>query len=128
MAMDVPSALNVAALALPWAVLAASVRLLGTRRQWIPISLAVIGVYVLMMASVGVRNHQIESRLEAVQSGPDGNRPYEALSDDAKAAFDDFQNDTGRALAPITAVPFSLMYCALVFGLASLVRRWLMRR
>jgi len=115
--MDAPTVLNVAALACPWVFLTLQALFLGNRRPLLFAALSAIGMYALLNASVEALNSIIDQRLESFQSGPEANLPYEAMSPAAKAAFDDFQNDTGRAIGPITAVPFSLLYCALAFGL-----------
>jgi hypothetical protein len=119
MLLVTPSALNTAALVLPWVALSIHIAVIGQKRILLSACLAAVGMYVLILWAVQIVDAEIAARLSTFDLDHDGGFSGNEITPAFEVAMADFTNDTGRAMAPFTGAVFSLVYSALVLGIWS---------
>jgi biotin transporter BioY len=99
--------------------------LLRGRIHWLVLWLmATVASYIILLIGVYSLDSQLEAEL--YQHDQNGDRTFSGAEDtpEMREAMERFTNDTGRALAPFTGVPFSIFWVCLNYiplGLLSLV-------
>lgn len=111
------------ALACPWVLLTLQALFFPRRRTSAVVTAAIVLTYSLSIASVHFLNAEIDARLQSFDLNGDGGFSGAELTPEYQAAMNNYQNDTGRALAPITAAIFSSLYCVLAWGIWSMFRK-----
>lgn len=97
-------------------------------RSWIAWTFIIsIVCYFLLLFSVWLVDMHFEIRLNRYDLNGDGMFSGAEMTPQMEAAMDDFTNDTGRSLAPITGIIISPIYSGFwhfVIGLPYILKRW----
>ncbi len=98
---------------------------LRKRIHWLILwPVAIVGCYCVLILGVHLLDTQLEAELNKHDLDGDGAFSGAEITPAMEEAMSRLTNDTGRALAPITGIPFSIVWVAINYiplGLISLV-------
>lgn len=87
---------------------------------------ACLFAYLTLIVSVQIINYDLERELYEFDLDGDGSFSESEMTADAKLAMDAVTSDTGRALAPITGIPITIVWTTICFLVCSVVE-WITR-
>lgn len=111
------------AFASPWMVRFAAMKIFNSKRLPVSALVSVVLVYACLLASVHAVDTDLQARLDSFDLDGDGVFSGAEITPAQQQAMEDWANDTGRAMAPITAAVISPIYVAAVLGIWS-VAAW----
>lgn len=77
--------------------------------------------YILLLTASRMSGLELKAVLDSYDLNGDGNYSGVELTPDREEAMRAYTSDTGRALAPFTAGPITLLWTLIVFGVCKLL-------
>jgi hypothetical protein len=125
--MSIAKLLPFVYLAMPVGIWIANALLRKRRLHWaLAFFAACLFAYLTLLVSVQIINYDLERELYKFDLDGDGSFSESEMTADAKLAMDAVTSDTGRALAPITGIPITLVWTTICFLVCSIVE-WIAR-
>lgn len=121
--MLVENVIWLAALFMPWVTLIVNAGAFSGRRSTLVALASILVVYAALLLAVYLIDIRLERELYAFALNRDGVFTQDEINPVQAKAMENVVNDTGRAMAPITAAIFSVLYVLAVVSAVQITRR-----